>query len=307
LRIGQSSPKRSRFFPECEPIVPRLRRLRDESLEAALQDLQAKAKDYPRGLQQLAAVRYYLQYILWHCGTAWRDVAKGVTNYKTLLDLIERTNIKNEPVCIVTFNYDMLLEDALSDFGLPIKAVTDYTKRHPFYKVFKVHGSVNWARIVDNEILSQNPKHDWSVTHEWIQRAAELSVTDNYALCSSCPTAVVDGRPAFPAIAIPVEKEKTFECPSSLIEELKTWLPETTKTLVIGWRATEEHFLNLLKAHLRPGLLFHVVAGNLQDADEVQVRIHRALMNKPPRHVSAGDKGFTDFILSGDAENFLAM
>jgi hypothetical protein len=292
-------------FPECQPIVPRLRSLRDESLEAALQDLQAKAQDYPRGLQQLAAVRYYLQYILWQCGNAWRDVAKGVTNYKTLLDQIERVNKKNEPVCLVTFNYDTLLEHALSDFGLAVEAFPDYTKKHPFYRVFKVHGSVNWARIIENEIQSQNPTHTWSVTHEWIQRAAELRITDNYLLSTEYPTALVGGRPAFPAIAIPVEKEKKFECPPNLIEELKALLPGTSKALFIGWRATEEHFLNLLKMHLKPGVRLHVVAGGLKDAEEAQVRICRALINNRPSHASASDEGFTNFILSGTAGEFL--
>jgi SIR2-like protein len=293
-------------LPECQPIVQRLRSLKGESLEAALQDLQAKAKDYPRGLQQLAAVRYYLQYILWQCSNAWRDVAKGVTNYKTLLDQIERANKKNEPVCLVTFNYDTLLEDALSDFGLPIEDFSDYTKKHPFYRVFKVHGSVNWARIVENEIQSQNPTHAWSVTHEWIQRAAELRITDNYVLSTDYPTAVVGGRPAFPAIAIPVEKEKNFECPPNLIEELKGLLPQTSKALAIGWRATEEHFLYLLKTHLQPGVRLHVVAGGLKDAEDAKVSIYRALMNSRPSRSSLSDEGFSDFILSGRAEEFLA-
>jgi len=292
-------------FPACQPIVPRLRSLKGESLEAALQDLQTKAIDYPRGLQQLAAVRYYLQYILWQCGIAWRDVAKGVTNYKTLLDQIERENKKNEPVCLVTFNYDTLLEDALSDFGLPIEAFPDYTKKHPFYRVFKVHGSVNWARIVENEIQSRNPTHAWSVAHEWIQRAAEVRITDNYVLSTEYPTAVVGGRPAFPAIAIPVEREKNFECPPDLLEELRALLPQTTRVLVIGWRATEEHFLDLLKAHLKPGIRLHVVAGGAKDAEEAQVRICRALINSRPSHSSASDEGFSDFILSGKVEKFL--
>jgi hypothetical protein len=293
-------------FPECQPIVPQLRALKGGSLEAVLQDLQSKARDYPRGLQQLAAVRYYLQYVIWECGAAWRGVAKGVTNYKTLLDFIERGNTKSGPVCLVTFNYDTLLEDALSDFGLPVTAFSDYTKRHPFYRVFKVHGSVNWARIVDNEILSQNPTHPWSVTHEWIERAAELRVLDYYVLSTSYPTAVVGGRPAFPAIAIPVEREKNFECPPNMIEELKELLPQTTKILVIGWRATEQHFLDLLRIYVRRGTDLHVVAGGKTDAEEARVRICRALMNSPPSYISESAGGFTDFILSGAAEKYLA-
>jgi hypothetical protein len=250
----------------------------------------------------MAAIRYYLQYILWQCGIMWNQLAKGVTNYKTLLDQIERAHKKDEPVCLVTFNYDTLLEDALSEFGLPIKAFPDYTKKHPFYRVFKVHGSVNWARIVENQIQSQNPGHDWSVVHEWIQRAAELKVTDEYVLCGGYPTAVVEGRPAFPAIAIPVEKDKNFECPPNLLEELKALLPQTTRVLVIGWRATEQHFLDLLRTHLKPGIRLSVVAKG-EDAEKAGVRICRALVN--PSYKGLSDEGFSGFILSGLAERFL--
>jgi SIR2-like domain len=292
-------------FPACQPIVPRLRRLKGETLEAALQDLQARAIDYPRGLQQLAAVRYYLQYILWQCSIAWRGIAQGVTNYKTLLDQIERTHRKNDPVCIVTFNYDTLLEDALNNFGLSIGAISDYTKKHAFYKVFKVHGSVNWARVLKNTIQSENPGHAWSVANEWIERAADLSFTDNYTLTDTYPTAVVTGQPVFPAIAIPVERDKTFECPPGLIEELIALLPHVSKVLVIGWRATEAHFLELLKMHLKSDVHLHVVAKGLKDADDAKVSICRALMNNRPSHVSLSDEGFTDFILSGAPEKFL--
>src|SRR5216684_6325938 len=85
-----------RHFPQCQPIVPRLRSLRGETLEAVLEDLQAKSTSYPRGAQQLAAIRYYLQFVIRQCENSWRGVVKGVTNYKSLLDEIERT--RKEPV-----------------------------------------------------------------------------------------------------------------------------------------------------------------------------------------------------------------
>jgi len=292
-------------FPECQAIVPPLRILGDGSLEAAMQDLQSQAKEYPRRLQQLAAVRYYLQYIIWQCGVEWRGVAMGVTNYKTLLDKIERVNRTNERVCLVTFNYDTLLEDALADFGLPIEKFEDYTKTHPLYRIFKVHGSVNWARIIENEIQSQNPAHAWSVTHEWIRRASELRMTDDYVLCKECPSAVFEGQPVFPAIAIPVEREKQFECPPYMLDELRALLPNVTKVLVIGWRATEEHFLGLLRAQIRPGVRLHVVTAALKDSEDSKVRICRALMNSRPDYVTTSDKGFSGFICSGEAEEFL--
>jgi hypothetical protein len=293
-------------FPECQPIVPRLRTLGKNSLESVLQDLQSKAIGYPRGGQQLAAVRYYLQYILTHCPGNWRGVAQGITNYKSLLDLIERGHREGEPVCLVTFNYDTLLEDALSDFGLRIEYLPDYTKKHPYYRVFKLHGSVNWAREVSTQLRVANVNDPQSVAREMIERIAELEITNNYALINSSPPGPSNGKPTFPAIAIPVEKKANFECPSDLIAELTGLLPQVSKLLLIGWRATEAHFLELLTKHLKPGVKFHVVAKGLQEVEEIKVRVHRALLNNRPASGSLNDEGFTDFILSRSADEFLA-
>src|SRR6266568_3188132 len=125
-------------FPECRPIVPRLRNLGDRSIEAVLEDIQGEAETYARANQELAAVRCYLHRVISRTENEWRGVAKHVTNYLTLLREIERTHPKG-PVCLVTFNYDMLLEDALLHFDLHIEGMSDYTQKHPFYRVFKLH------------------------------------------------------------------------------------------------------------------------------------------------------------------------
>jgi hypothetical protein len=298
-------------FRECLPIVDRLRCLKGETLEAALQDLQAEADHYPRGLRQLAAVRYYLQMIIAQGCAAWSSHTRGVTNYRRLLDQIERTHRPGEPVCIVTFNYDTLLEEALIDFDFDIRDFWDYTQRHAFYRIFKVHGSVNWAHILKNKIESDNATDPEVVAREWIRRAAELEFTDEYVLkpYNGQSIAVIGGRPAFPAIAIPVERGKTFECPPSQIEELKTLLPRTSKLLVIGWRATEEHFLELLKVHAKAGVRpanFHlrVVSGTQTDAEDARDRILRAIGRRTGDNYTINSEGFTAF-MQGEAEKFL--
>jgi len=284
-----------------------LRSLKGETLEAVLEDLQAKSKFYPRGAQQLAAVRYYLQLVISQCEIAWRGVAKGVTNYKSLLNEIESANTGKKPVCLVTFNYDTLLEDALSDFGLPIEAMDDYTEKHPSYKLFKLHGSVNWARAVDSPTRARNPDNGFSVAKDFIERAAEIPVTQKYLLTAEHPPGSVRGIPVFPAIAIPVEKKNTFECPQQMLDDLIALLPQVSKILVIGWRATEAHFLALLKANLRRGAELYIVAGpDQQQAEDIKVRICRQLPNNPPHSASVDAGGFTDFILSRRAEQFLA-
>src|SRR3989337_761360 len=77
-------------FPRCQAIIPYLRhRSEDVSVEAVLEKLQAEGEEYPERYRQLAAIRFYLHFVLWECERRWNDVAKGVTNYKTLLDQIE--------------------------------------------------------------------------------------------------------------------------------------------------------------------------------------------------------------------------
>jgi len=77
-------------YKACLAIVPRLRHLGNRPLEEVLEELQTEAENYPRGPQQMAAVRYYLHDMLWACGDAWLREAHGVTNYRALLDEIDR-------------------------------------------------------------------------------------------------------------------------------------------------------------------------------------------------------------------------
>jgi hypothetical protein len=290
-------------FPECRPIVPRLRNLGKGAIETVLENVRAEAETYVRAKQELAAVRCYLHRVITETENEWQIAVRHITNYLTLLREIERTYPK-EPVCLVTFNYDTLLEDALLHFDLHIDALSDYTRKHPFYRVFKLHGSINWARQVEPEIVSKSDDRDTTLRH-LIQRVAELRITDRYVFSRDRAMGAVQGSLAFPAIAIPVEKKSTFECPGHLIEEFITLLPQITKVLVVGWRATEEHFLGLLKTHLKPGIHLHVVAGGLKDAEDAKVKICRALTNNGPSKTSMSDEGFTEFILSGKPAEFL--
>jgi hypothetical protein len=172
---------------------------------------------------------------------------------------------------------------------------------------------------VDGPTRAQNPGHAWSVVNDLIERAAEIRITQSYVLTAEHPPGVVvsgsglgdaffsplpRSTPVFPAIAIPVEKKNTFECPQDILDQLVALLPKVSKILVIGWRATEAHFLALLKTNLRRGAELHIVAG--PDAEDIKVRICRELLNNPPHSPSVDARGFTDFILTRRAEQFLA-
>jgi hypothetical protein len=235
-----------------------------QSLEGVLEDLQAAAATYAPGQRQLAAVRYYLQCMLGECESLWeREAAQGITNYKSLLDQIERFRKPTESVCLVTFNYDSMLERALVAVGIRVASLEDYVSSDA-YKLIKLHGSVNWGRLVslpgmDNSNLMG--RDDWTLANELIDHASELQVTDAYRFQYQRPMVKASGSPLIPALAIPLQKKQNYECPSEHLDALKKALPSVRRLLVIGWRAADRPFLELLRRDGRQAVDCLVVAG----------------------------------------------
>ena len=59
-------------YPDCLPITPRLRELKQgHSVEALLQELQLESTNSPVRKRQIASIRYYLQEILSTCPGQW--------------------------------------------------------------------------------------------------------------------------------------------------------------------------------------------------------------------------------------------
>ena len=107
---------------------------------------------------------------------------------------------------------------------------------------------------------------------------------------------IVQGKPAFPAIAVPVERKDLFECPQGMLDELICYLPKISKILIVGWRATEDHFISLVGQHLTPGIRLYTVAGTHMEAVNINKRIEAALSKNTPR--SEADPDPTGFQIS---------
>lgn len=243
--------------------------------------------------------------MLWACGDAWLHEAHGVTNYRTLLDEINRFRKPDETVSLVTFNYDTLLELGLRDLGFKIKQVSDYVEQNPHYKVFKVHGCVNWGQVVVREGFEGHVNIAPATIERMIAIVDELKITESFVISPARPMAWVANEPVFPAIAIPVQTKSKFACPQSHIDCLAKLLPAVTKILVIGWRAMEQDFLRLLAAHLpKRRVLVYIVAGDEESARNTGEALGRFDLQLEMRF----DKGgFTDFILEHRAQEFLGI
>ena len=166
---------------KCQPIIPYLQGS-SVPVEQVLDKLQSVADQYLQRYRQLAAVRYYLHFMLLACVKKWNAEAPGgVTNYKTFLDQLEGLRDPQESICLVTFNYDTMLEDALSVVGMNIENIADYIASDR-YKLIKLHGSVNWGREVDTPIENLGRLADWDVAYELMESVPNLAVSQRSLL-----------------------------------------------------------------------------------------------------------------------------
>ena len=300
-------------FPACQPVIPFLRHIpQGGSVEGALENLQSEGEQYPQARRQVAAIRYYLLYMLHECEQRWSVPAAGITNYKTLINRIDRWLKPTEQVFLVTFNYDTLLDSVLPTVGVRIGRIQDYIT-HPRYKLVKLHGSVNWAHRIEaplSGLIEQHPPDPIQLAQKLIERVADLDINPGFemvTLPASGPKRFAESY-YFPAIAIPVQKKRDYECPSEHLDALRDFIPKAKKLLVIGWRAMESHFLDLLRGEpplrggLLPGLKTLVVAGTDQGAKAVAATLVEPIGVKAD--VFPG--GFTRFIVEREVDNFLS-
>jgi hypothetical protein len=285
-------------FPDCRSLVVALRAVLSDGtrqLEEELDKVSQKASADARAASQLMAVRYYLQQTLQACSQNWSLMTHGCTNYQFLVErLDEWARDRDECVLYVTFNYDTLLEQAVHDSGpkLQIEDLAGYIS-HARVKIFKLHGSSDWAHDVHLE-------QPWSTTperHYVIEHAKEITIPDEIILRSDQKTGT-RGQAWVPALAVPIASKGDFVCPSEHIEVLQDLLPSVDRLLIIGWRATERNFLNLLAGEnpkaIRSAL---VVCGTKESGGHTWMELEEAMKigPRPPVFPALENLGVSNF------------
>ncbi len=259
-------------FRKCHPLITYLQ---EANVEEVLEKYQSESGKDPERLRQLAAVRYYLQTMLYTCMIGWQSETKGVTNYKTLMDLIRHERTPGDRVCLVTFNYDTLLEDAVSDIvGARKSSIIDYVSGD--YQIIKPHGSIEWAHEVIGfrDVRNQNPMN---VASEVIEKIPELEIGEEYEIIPNRAISQTFSEKAYlPALAIPVQNKPRYECPGLHLRTLEKELADVTKLLIIGWRAADESFLKLLAKGLSKAPRILVVSSARDKATSVIEKLRTA-------------------------------
>lgn len=305
-------------FDEATGLVMDLRRKMKGSDGLALEQLLEVAQEEAEGgyssrWRHLAAVRFYLQQMLWECSTKWQELNNTQTNYYDFLTRLDRWRFSaGERLALTTFNYDLLLDYAFAGvFSRPLNRIEDYVSDDTLL-LLKIHGSVNWGRVVagwPTVSLGTMPflQEDESerIRKELISKAEGLTVTEHFSVMDELLTPFEEAHqaPLYPALAVPFATKNSFECPRLHQRELERALQEVDRIIVVGWRGNEAHFLKLLE--LLPGMapLVQVVGKDSKGIGECFSNLESAGLDRAKMNAFIG--GFSFYLQTGELERFL--
>jgi len=282
-------------YPKCLPLVPRLEppATGSLSLEEQLQRYEEDAKTDPERRRQLTAVQFYLRDLIANCQGQWLNFTNRVSNYTTLLDDIRR----HSGACLVTFNYDTLLDRSLQDLGINIGSIENYLDG--IFPLIKLHGSIEWEQWV----AVKGRRSGELSPNELINYGELLKPVGDIKKSGTSPGIHSDVRLfPVPALAIPVVTKSTFSCPQSHLNRLGELIPSITKVLTIGWRGAEQHFLKMLSENLKTQVGGLVVGGTEEAGAETIEKLKNAGVSGD---FAVFPGGFSDFIVDRRCETFL--
>ena len=235
-----------RVWRQIASLIPQVHGQPD--FEARLEAIMRGAESGPdleRVARQLRALRFYLRDLIWEVSNRWWDACAFVTAYTGLLWQLEAWRSRaGGTVNLVTFNYDPLLERALEvsidGFQGHFDSLDSYINL-PFYRLYKVHGSVTWEVEMRDWVVGDDVHGSTA-----IKEALTMPATDVIRLAPAPREGRTQGGPlTMPAIAVPTLGKEGFSCPPSHLDDLRPRLAHSDFVLAVGWQGRDTHFGDL--------------------------------------------------------------
>ena len=241
-------------FPnELSNVLARIRRETPKNgLEITLEHLSNEMKDNPRRWGQILAIQVWISKVLNACASNWLPDLNGVTTYVDLLNRLgDWRKDKGNPINIITFNYDTLIDRAVSKYysnKIVLNKFAHYITQD--FNIFKPHGSTNWQLKFYHRGNRKSP-WDWPLNDDE-RNDSSLLISENWKDIQTRNDDRGITYSLMPAIAIPVvnKSKSDFIFPPGHGKQMIDNLKSTTAILIMGWAAAEEHFLSLLNQYV---------------------------------------------------------
>lgn len=270
---------------------------RGRNLEALLRDLLDSAAR--SGNNWSLDIPRYIRELFW---TISEDFLRGSSRFDTLVRRAVEAGF--ERVLFVSLNYDLLLDSALERYdGEEFSDIDAYISPGRKWSLVKPHGSVNWARILENcpkygdgrfrapSDLKEAPVFGEGIkVIRWNRHSHDFYV----------PRKSEEGY-LYPEVVVPVEREKVFVCPASHTALADEFVRQCGNFLLIGFSAHDEDLLRLLNGMPARSRVTIVGRG---DSPEIFRRICSFDQSFERKELSTRfwDEGFSTYVDSSEFE-----
>ena len=225
------------------------------ALEAFLRERLRDART-PDRRRQYVSVPLYLQH-LFHAISDSTRFTDNPDNYHRLVN----ATLELPEVIFVTLNYDTLLDRTLA-IRSPLDSMDAYVEEGRGWSLVKLHGSVNWARLVvslglPSIVTDDRPTFartfqalgaDFELADEIVFRRSDQQGVDAVAEIERLRFDNGPPRLYYPALSVPVGADDELQCPGSHVAFLRERLSAlgALNLLVIGYSGLDREVINLL-------------------------------------------------------------
>ncbi len=269
---------------------------KDSNFEKALRDFYSSAER--SGDRWPLDIPHYLRELIW---TVSDEYIEGSSKYDTLVQRVLGSSF--EKIMFLNLNYDLFIERALRNCNRhSFDTLRSYIPANKKWLLIKPHGSVNWARVLENwpRYGSGDLKAFPSDIEESPRFASEMEVVlRTLQKPRSYYVAGISERRLYPQLVVPVEDPlvKQFVCPKEHEEEARAFIESCQTFLAVGFSARDDDVLDLLQGMPNSSRL--IVVSN-RDAAAIAERICRrnAAMKSKCVVTELHNSGFAAFVES---------
>jgi SIR2-like domain len=245
----------------------------------------------------------YLRELFW---TISQDYLPASSKYDTFVRRV--LDYSFEEVLFLSLNYDLLLESAIERYdGHEFANLDSYIPSSRKWLLVKPHGSVNWARTLENcprnlsgLALAPSGLRDSPIFGPEIKLVRWNRQHQDFYV----PGSTDDHGYLYPQMVVPVDRPKEFVCPQSHTSRASSFVGACGNFLLIGFSAHDDDILRLLSSIPSQSKLGIVSKG---DGTEILDRMRSRIPDFDQKDLvmTVSDDGFAAYVDSPEFTNLV--